>query len=74
METGQDLQRVIYPQDGSDLGSSPCRGSIASEIDPLRAEAIILTFSNSQQSQFVSISPYPANRKPPSMLSSWAEL
>ena len=70
METGQDLQTVIYPQDGFDLEYSQWTGSIASETYWLRAEAALLTFSNSQTGQFFPISPYPGHRKFPSRLPS----
>ena len=68
METGQDLQLVMYPPDGFDLGSRHYPGSFASEISRLYAEAAILAFSNSRLGRFFPISSHPDRRKFPSML------
>jgi hypothetical protein len=73
METGQDLQIVIYSQEGVSPGQMKCTGSIARGIYRLRAGAAILAFSDSQLGQFSPISPYPDDAKLPSILHSSAE-
>jgi len=43
METGQDLQTVIYSQDGFDLRHRQSTASMASEIHPLHAGTAVLS-------------------------------
>ncbi len=73
METGQDLQIVIYSQDGFGLTQMQYTGSIAWEIYRLRAGAAILALSDSQLGQFFPISPHLDDVKLPSMLHSSVE-
>jgi len=69
METGipEGLRIAIYSQDGFGLGHMQRTCSIAWEIYRLRAEASILTFSDSQLGQFFPISPHHDYIKLPSI-------
>ena len=69
METGMPdgLRIAIYSQDGFGLGHMQRTCSIAWEIYRLRAEASILTFSDSQLGQFFPISPHHDYIKLPSI-------
>jgi hypothetical protein len=59
METGQDLQMIIYPHDGFNVGNRQCAGSIASGIYRLYGGVAPLTFSDSKLSLFFPISRHP---------------
>ena len=65
--TPEGLRIAIYSQDGFGRGHMQRTCSRAWEIYHLRAEASILTFSDSQLSQFFPISPHHNNIKLPSI-------